>query len=89
MSVLETPLDAYARQTAPGMAVHGRGAWQAAAGSARWRGEQDLIPRAAQAMQSKPIEPEDALHMCKPHLESSCAPDVTAGRPPYLASART
>ena len=27
----------------------------------RGSGEQDLIPRAAQATQSKPIEPEDAL----------------------------
>ena len=31
--------------------------------------EQDLIPCAAQATQAKPIEPEDALHVCKAHLD--------------------
>ena len=32
-------------------------------------GEQHLVPDAAQASQSKPVEPEDALHVCKPHLD--------------------
>ena len=32
-------------------------------------GEQDLVPGAAQASQSKPVEPEDALHMRKSHLD--------------------
>ena len=32
-------------------------------------GEQDLISRAGQASQSKPVEPEDALHMRKSHLD--------------------
>ena len=40
----------------------------------RGSGEQDLVPRAAQATQSKPIEPEDALHMCKPHLDLLALP---------------
>ena len=31
-------------------------------------GEQHLVPRAAQASQSKPVKPENALHMCKSHL---------------------
>src|SRR5580704_6405151 len=35
----------------------------------RGRGEQDLVPRAAQASQPKPVEPEDALHMRKSHLD--------------------
>src|ERR1700738_1989397 len=32
-------------------------------------GEQDLVPRAGQASQSKPVEPEDTLHMRKSHLD--------------------
>src|SRR5205807_5308281 len=32
-------------------------------------GEQNLVPRAGQASQSKPVEPEDALHMRKSHLD--------------------
>jgi hypothetical protein len=32
-------------------------------------GEQNLVPRAAQASQAKPVEPEDALHMRKSHLD--------------------
>ena len=32
-------------------------------------GEQHLVPRAAQASQSKPVEPEDALHVRKSHLD--------------------
>src|SRR5512139_722088 len=37
-------------------------------------GEQDLVPRAAQTAQSKSIEPEDALHMVKPHLDLLALP---------------
>src|SRR5579864_5334879 len=32
-------------------------------------GEQDLVPGAAQAAQSKSIEPEDALHVGESHLD--------------------
>ena len=32
-------------------------------------GEQHLVPDAAQAAQSKSVEPEDALHMSKSHLD--------------------
>jgi hypothetical protein len=35
----------------------------------RRRGEQHLVPGAAQAPQSKPVEPEDALHVRKSHLD--------------------
>src|SRR5665213_1281396 len=31
--------------------------------------EQDLVPDATQAPQSKPVEPEDTLHVRKPHLD--------------------
>ena len=31
-------------------------------------GEQHLVPGTAQSSQTEPVEPEDALHMCKPHL---------------------
>ena len=31
--------------------------------------EQDLVPRTGQASQSKPVEPEDTLHMRKSHLD--------------------
>src|SRR5262245_11427760 len=31
-------------------------------------GEQYLISRPAQTSQPKPVKPQDALHMCKPHL---------------------
>ena len=40
----------------------------------RGRGEQDLVPRAAQASQPKPVEPEDALHMRKSHLDLFALP---------------
>lgn len=40
----------------------------------RGSGEQDLVPRAAQTAQSKSIEPEDALHMGKPHLDLLALP---------------
>ena len=32
-------------------------------------GKQDLVPRTGQASQSKPVEPEDTLHMRKSHLD--------------------
>src|ERR1700689_248330 len=32
-------------------------------------GEQYFVPDAAQAAQSKPVEPQDALHMRKSHLD--------------------
>src|SRR6516164_7453596 len=32
-------------------------------------GEQHLVSRAAQASQSKPVQPENALHMRKSHLD--------------------
>ena len=35
----------------------------------RGRSKQDLVPDAAQAPQSKPVEPQDALHMRKSHLD--------------------
>jgi hypothetical protein len=35
----------------------------------RGRGEQHFVPGAAQASQSKPVEPQDALHMRKSHLD--------------------
>ena len=31
-------------------------------------GEQYLVSRPAQTSQPKPVKPEDALHVCKPHL---------------------
>jgi hypothetical protein len=31
-------------------------------------GEQYLVSRPAQTSQPKPVKPQDALHMCKPHL---------------------
>jgi hypothetical protein len=53
----------------------GRHGWDAAneLGEApevlRGGGEQHFIPRTAQPSQSKPIEPENALHVRKPHLD--------------------
>ena len=35
----------------------------------RGRGEQHFVPGAAQAPQSKPVKPQDALHMRKSHLD--------------------
>ena len=32
-------------------------------------GEQNLVPRAAQASQPKPVEPEGAFHVRKSHLD--------------------
>jgi len=32
-------------------------------------GEQNLVPRAAQASQPKPVEPEDAFHVRKSHRD--------------------
>ena len=44
------------------------GAWPVASGSAR-PCEQYFVPDAAQAPQPKPVEPENAFHMGKPHLD--------------------
>ncbi len=40
----------------------------------RGGGEQDLISRAVQTTQPKPIEPEDALHMRKAHFDFLALP---------------
>ena len=40
----------------------------------RRRSEQHLIPGTTQASQSKPVEPEDALHVRKPHLDLLALP---------------
>ena len=37
-------------------------------------GQQHLVPHAAQASQAKPIEPEDALHVCKAHFDFFALP---------------
>ncbi len=51
-------------------------------------GEQHFVPRAAQASQSKPVEPENALHMRKSHLNLLALAD-DCWKASVLASART